>query len=172
MSIRDHIASLEADGKLVRYAPKTRNPLRRRLFLTYDAIDDLENPRSAINGLRLKPYVLAAMTHWTAGGLVNAAGGKGRFMRRLDAPPPEIWEIRVTEQDVQSRLFSRFAEPDTLVLTKMHTRTLLGKKGSREWKTAMESCESAWAQLFQGITPFVVSSVHDYITENCDDFPL
>jgi len=94
------------------------------------------------------------------------------FLFRLAPPPPEIWEIRVTEPVVQCRLLGRFAEPDTLILIKFYTRPLLGDKGSAAWAMAMNLCQSQWDQLFAGAAPFSAASVHDYVTENCDEFPI
>lgn len=172
MSTKTHIAQLEADGKLVRYVPHSRHPLKRCLFLTSDASDDLTNPESAINLLHLRPQILAAMTHRVTGGLVYAAKGKGRFMRLLEAPPTEVWELRITDPRVQSRAFCRFPEPDAIVMTKIHTRQLLGKKKSPEWARAMKACCTVWDGLFPHNPPFTGFTVHDYITENCHDFPL
>jgi hypothetical protein len=84
---------------------------------------DFDDPRSAVNLLVGKGYIAAAMTRWVSGGLVYGDNRRGRYLDRLTSPPPEIWEIRVTEPAVQGRLFGRFAEPDTLILTKFHTRS-------------------------------------------------
>ena len=73
----------------------------------------------------------------------------------------------VTEPVIHARLFCRFAEPDTLIVTKFHTRKLLGNKGSEAWKLAMMECEKAWNSLFSA-PPFVGKTIHDYVTENCD----
>ena len=70
------------------------------------------------------------------------------------------------------RLFGRFAEPDTIVGTKFHTREILKRKGSRQWREAMETCKNEWNDLFPGIKPFSAATIHEYVTEKCDDFPL
>jgi hypothetical protein len=119
-----------------------------------------------------KGYIAAAMTRWVSGGLVHGDGRRGRYLDRLSAPPPEIWEIRVTEPTVQARLFGRFAEADTLILTKFHTRAYLGKKGSAAWNTATAACVQEWEATFPGIGPHSASTIHGYVTENCDAFPL
>jgi hypothetical protein len=86
-------------------------------------------------------------------------------------PPPEVWDIRVTEPTPQARLFGRFLEPDTLVLTNFHTRNYLGKKRSSNWNAAMANCQSVWLSLF-GERLFVGKTIHHYVTENCDDFRI
>jgi hypothetical protein len=118
------------------------------------------------------------MARWVIGELVYAdEKGKARFLKRLEPPPPEVWEIRVTEPRVQARLFGRFAEPDTFVLTKFHSRAVLrDKKKSAahdsEWQVAMDNCVAQWDQLFPGVQPFSGETIHAYVTEKCDDFPI
>lgn len=173
MSIKEALRKLEADRKLHAYQPaRTRRQARRRAFLAAEALKDFDDPHSAVNMLTGRGYIEAALTRWVSGGLVYGDQRRGRFLVRLDAPPPEIWEVRVTEPVAQARLFCRFPEPDTLVFTKFHTRRHLGPKGSQAWLDAMEACARRWRDLFPGVPPFVGSTIHDYITENCDDFPL
>jgi hypothetical protein len=173
MLIRARITALEAGGKLRRYVAKSRHPSRRRrLYLTEIAMKDLDNSSSAVNMLVGKGFVEASLTRWVSGGRIWGDKKRGRFLDRLRPPPPEIWEIRVTEPVTQARLFGRFAEPDTLILTKFHTRSLLGNKGSQAWTTAMAECAKTWSDLFPNHTPFIGSDIHAYVTENCDDFPI
>jgi hypothetical protein len=93
-------------------------------------------------------------------------------MKRLDPPPPEIWEVRVTLPRPQARLLGRFAGPDTLILTHLHTRTHLGDRDSANWKQALTQCASIWKEMFDPLEPFSGPNVHSYITENCDDFSI
>jgi hypothetical protein len=172
VSIKAHIAGYEAAGKLRRYVPRSRHAPRRRLYLASMAMKDFDDPSSAVNLLVGTGFIEAAMARWVSGGLVYGDARKGRFLDRLCPPPPEIWELRVTEPVVQARLFGRFAEPDTLILTKFHTRQLLGNKGSEGWNQAMNHCEKIWNDLFPDIAPFCASNIHAYVTENCDDFPI
>lgn len=177
MSIVDEIASAEASGKLIRFAPKSRRPLVRRLFLAQEAFKDLDDPQSATNIMTGRGHIIAALERWVRGGQIYADNGKGRFLKRLDGPPPEIWEIRVTQPVVNARLFGRFAYASTLILTNFHTRPYLGPKyvkgkPSAKWIKAMESCEDSWNNLFPCTPPMAGNTVHAYITENCDDFHL
>lgn len=173
MSIEAIIANLEASHGLTRYVPRSRRPPKRRMYLTQPALKDLNDPQSATNILVGQGHIEAALTRWTLGDRVYAdANNRCRFLCRLEPPPPEIWDIRVTEPIVQARLFGRFAEPDTLILTKFHTRQMLGKKNSPVWKNALVVCETEWIKLFGTSLPFVGSNIHDYVTENCDDFPI
>jgi hypothetical protein len=167
MSIPAKIAALEAAGKLMRYSPRSRHPPRRRLYLTEAAIKDLTDQDSAVNILVGRGFIEASMARWVSGQLVYG-DTRGRFLHRLTAPPPEIWEIRVTEPVVQARLLGRFAEADTLILSKFYTRQLL----ETYWTTAMGECEHSWNSLFDPLAPFTGKTIHDYVTENCDDFPI
>jgi hypothetical protein len=154
MSIRATINQLQAIGQLVPYVPQTRQPARRRLYLALPAVNDLTNANSATNILSGRGFIEAALTRWTSGARIYGDEKRGRFLFRLEPPPPEIWEIRVTEPVVQCRLLGRFAEPDTLVLAKFYTRSLLGNKGSREWAAGMANCEATWNELFGTAHPF------------------
>jgi hypothetical protein len=178
MSIAPSIIALTASGKLCKYPLRSRQTAKRRLFLTETALKDLEDPNSATNILGVRGFIESAMTRWVLGQRVFADDkGKPRFLKRLDPPPPEIWEIRVIEPRVQARLFGRFAEPDTLVLSRFHSRGVLrdkkkSAKHDSEWQTAMNECESTWNKLFPGMAPFNGPDIHAYVTENCDDFPI
>lgn len=130
---------------------------------------EFDNPSSATNSLVGKGFVMAVLTQWTLGNQIWAGG---RFLKKLGPPPPEIWELRVTDPAAQARLFGRFAEPDTLVLTNFHTRGYLGKMGSANWNDAMKQCELQWKQLFQDFEPFSASLMSEYVTENCHDFKI
>jgi hypothetical protein len=176
MSIRAHIAALEANGKLVRYLPRSsRLPAKRRLYLTESAVKDLTDHNSATNVLGLRGLIEADLTTWTLGGLVHTdERGRPCFLKPLCPPPPprEIWELRVTEPRVHVRLFCRFAEPDTLVMHRFHTRGMLGKRASPEWLKAREKCAATWDELFPSFIPFSAERMREYVTENCDDFAV
>jgi hypothetical protein len=175
MSIHLHIAHLVGSGKLFPYDPRTRHPPKRRLFLTEAAMRDLTDRNSAVNILGVGGQIRADLLNWTSGGLVHCdERGEPRFLKPLcpPPPPPEIWELKVTEPRVQVRLFCRFAEPDTLVMNKFYTRQLLGRRGSREWQQARELCARTWDELFPSFTPHTGRYMREYVTENCDDFAV
>ena len=173
MSITEAIRDLHAAEKLFPYHPEgTRKLAKRCVFLTREAAEKFNDPQSAVNLLCARGPIAAALTRWVVGGLVYGEQTRGRFLVMLHPPPPDIWEIRVTEPVVQARLLGRFAAPDVLVLMRLHTRSHLGDKGSAEWNEAMADCVRQWDQLFPGVPPFSGSSIHQYVTENCDDFPL
>lgn len=132
-----------------------------------------DDPNSAVNLMIGRGPIEAALMAWTLGDYLpdNGADEAG-FIKRLESPPPEIWEIRVTNPAPQARIFGRFAEPDTFIATDMNTRSFLGRKDSTNWKQACALCAADWAALFPTNLPFQGSVVSDYISENCDDFPL
>jgi len=172
MSMPGKITALVGSGKLARYTPRGQRPPKRRLYLAMQALADLQNPSSAVIMLSGRGFIESALSRWTLGGRIWGNSKRGLFLDRLDPPPSEIWEIRVTEPSVQARLFGRFAAPDTLVLTTFYTRTLLGKKGSAQWRHAMQECQSIWKDAFGSDEPFSGPTIHQYVTENCDDFPI
>lgn len=155
-----------------RFVPISSKPAKRTLFLTKTAMKDIDDPNSATNLLCGTGYILAALTLWTRGDLIWAHNGKGEFLKRLNPPPPEIWEIRVTAPRPQARLFCRFAKPDTLIVTKFHTRDFLKDKGSQNWNSALAQCKNQWEELFPDSEPFTAERVCEYITENCHDFRI
>jgi hypothetical protein len=169
--VQARIKELEAAGLLVRYMPRVPKRPMRRLFLGPDALKDLMDPQSATNLLVGKGFIISALDRWTLGEKVYGKK-RGEFLDRLKPPPPEVWEIRVTAPRPQARLFGRFAEPDTLILTKFHTRSMLGNKGSEPWNQAMAHCEKCWNTHFASIPPFSADSIKAYVTENCDGFPI
>jgi hypothetical protein len=171
-SIAGRLAGLEAMGRLVRFRPVSRFPAQRLLYLAEQAIRDFNDRCTAVNILVGAGAIEAAMVRWVLGGLIYGNGRRGLFLDRLEPPPPEVWEIRVIEHNPQARLIGRFAQPDTLVLTALHTRGHLGKRTSRAWTDAMTSCVASWERLFPGMPPFNGPTIHDYVSENCHDFPI
>ncbi len=171
MSIRLRIIALEGVD-LWRFEPP-KLLLKRRLYLTATGRKYLIDPDSATNILRLRGFIQSAMVHWVSGGRVRAdVNRKGRFLKRLDPPPPEIWEIRVTDPVPQVRLLGRIVEPDTFIVHRIHTRKYLGDKGGQGWTEAMNACVSEFDRLFPGEPLFQRNSIYDYVTENCDDVAI
>jgi hypothetical protein len=171
MSIRDQIIAHEGTA-LWRFEPP-KTVIKRRLYLTVTARKHLTDPNSATNVLKLRGFIHNAMVHWVAGGRIRAdERGKPRFLKRLCPPPPEIWEVRVTDPIPQVRLLGRLVEADTLILDRFHTRGYLGNKGDPGWKEAMPACHAAFEALFPGEEIFQRKTIHEYVTENCDDFRI
>ena len=176
MSTEPILKELVDGAFLTPFVPRSVRRPRRRLFLSREALSDLTDQYSALNLLGVRGDVEAAMANWTSGGFVYADGdGNPRFLKRLQPPPPEIWTIRVTDPEIQVRLFCRFLKPDTLIVTRMILRGDLSKKGRKcpkKWKRAMEACEASWKQLFPQHAPLGGTVISEFVTENCDDFPI
>jgi hypothetical protein len=152
MSTGPHIVALVKAKKLHPYAPPGKMPVRRCLFLTDDAMKDLTSQDGLIRLMALRGMVEEGLKRWVHSGRVWVdLQGKPRFLMPLCPPPREIWELRFTDPRVQIRLFGRFAEPNTIVGTKFHTRGMLDRKGSRHWREAMNACSKRWDELFPGI---------------------
>ena len=174
MSIAPIVLELERQGALTRYVPlRTTRPCRRRLFLGPRTVEKVGYLHSAVNLLLGRGAIESAMMTWALGEHIydDGDGGPG-FLKRLEPPPPEIWEFRITYPGPQARIFGRFAEPDTFVATDMHSRDYLKRKGSVPWHQACRQCAADWMSLFPNHAPFQGTVVADYVTENCDDFPL
>lgn len=173
MSIRTRLKELEgATPPAVTRFKHPALPTTRLVFLAGQAATAFEDPSSAVNLLGCHGKNYAALTRWATGGRVHGTKKRGTFVDSLDPPPPDIWEVRVTEPSVQTRFLGCFADPDVLVLMRLHTRGHLGKKGSQAWEEAMQGCASDWATLFPTHAPFSASTIDQYVTENCDDFPV
>ena len=177
MSIADLILALEHQGQLRRFLPpRTRLPAVRRLYLAVPAMKDFDDPHSAANYFSGRSFVEGALTRWVLGGRVWAVERRkkreGGFLKRLEPPPNDVWEVKVTEPRPQVRLFGRFAEADTLILTKFHLRDSLKEKGSSQWGAAMTECDNLWSALFPRIPIYSKSTISDYVTRNCDDYPI
>ena len=133
---------------------------------------DFDDASSATNLLVGQGFIRSSFDRWVLGERVYSDGKKATFLKDLEPPPPEIWEIRVTEPVAQARLIGRFAAPDTIIIAKFYTRRFLGKKASSEWKGAMAHCNSLWEQLFPDHPPFSRETIGEYVTENCDEYPI
>lgn len=67
MSMKAHIAALEAAGKLRRFVPRSRQKPKRRLYLADLATRDFDDPSSATNLLVGKGFIESSMTRWVLG---------------------------------------------------------------------------------------------------------
>jgi len=175
MSIVVLLAQHESDERVLRYVPDGKRKARRRLFLTAEAVQEYSNNSSAVNLLVGRGQIKSAFDKWTLGGRIhgdyrNGKIVKGRFICPLHPPPNDIWEIRVTEPVNQARLLGLFVETDTFLLTHLYTRRVLDE--GEGWSNSMKRSEDAWKALFPNNLPFKGISIHDYVSENCDNFPI
>jgi len=165
---RDNLLRKHADaGKLERHIPTSVRPAKRCAYLTESAVSELSDSSAAalIGG---RGAILAALDHWVLGGRIHGEL-QGQFLKPLGEPPPDVWEIKVRSPTIQSRIIVRFAAPDVLVVTHCRTRGELDRAGA--FDDVMRDCVAEWDALFHGESPFSGNSIHEYVTENCDNFP-
>jgi hypothetical protein len=160
---------------VLRYKPKGNRAARRCLFLATDILKEYDNDTSACVSLAGRGPIKSVFEHWTLGQRIYGRKEKGKFVRGafmcpLDPPPPDIWEIRVTQPTNQVRIFGLFTAPNHFLATNMHTRRFLDEDAG--WAEAMKRSAEIWNGLFPNSQPFRGTTVHDYITEKCDDFPI
>jgi len=168
MSISDLIIKAEQNGQLLRYIPRALRGCKRAAFLSKEAYNDINKELSAASLLGGTGYIHAALTKWVNGEYIY----KG-FIKRLAKPPPDIWEIKVTEPNPQWRIFFRFADKDTIIISKCYSRNTLKDKNSQAWKEAMNGCETFWNNIFGNISPFVNEDRSiNYVSDKCDDFKV
>jgi len=173
MSIEADIASLEGSGKLIKVEPfRSTKPAQRRLYLSEPGSRDLDGSQSAISALGLRADVAAAMTRWIVGEWIYGSPRARRFLHRLDPSPPEVWEFRVTEPFVQVRIVGRFAEMDTFIVSRIHTRDHLGDYGSQAWQDVKDETQEMWDDLFPGRRLHIGTWMHHYIGKDFDDYEI
>jgi hypothetical protein len=177
MSISERIRLLEAatPPMIQRHIPLSRRKPRRRLYLADQALREYLDDGSAVNLLVGRGFIASSMSRWVLGELVHGDKKRGLFIDRLERPPPDVWEMRVTEPSVQARVLGFFAEPDALVMMRMHTRKFMGNRHPTrrdQWDETMDQCWATWAKLFPGEQPLSGLTIHEFVTENVDDFPL
>src|SRR6266436_3157637 len=95
MSIVRALQALQATRILSPYQPtRTRRLPRRRLYLTAEALNDLNDPNSGMNLLAqsqslMRAKVVAGLDRWVLGDRVFLSR-KFRFLCRLTPPPSDI----------------------------------------------------------------------------------
>jgi hypothetical protein len=121
--------------------------------------------------------IKSAFDHWTLGQQIYGRREKGKFTRGsfmcpLHPPPPDVWEIRVTQPINQVRIFGFFTATDHFLATNMHTRRFLDEDGGNGWIRAMERSVEIWTEIFPQHTALRGSSINDFVSEKCDEFPI
>ncbi|ETA72362.1 hypothetical protein MesloDRAFT_1232 [Mesorhizobium japonicum R7A] len=153
MSIKTHLNGLVTNGDLYRLEAKPPRRSLRALYCTPAVMKELNDATSSVNYHKARADCMRVMERWVSGEPIDVSmsgAGRGAVLARLDPPPPDSWELRVTEPSTQFRIFCQFAEQDTLIATHIRTRgTLLktkmrtGKNRSSAWTGAMWECKTA-----------------------------
>lgn len=174
MSIEATLSELEIAGDLVRFTPRKGLASKRGLFMTVPLDTALSHPNSTVAHYKARKHILRLFERWVTGELMTISmngGGTGAFIAQLDPPPPDIWELRVTEPRPQFRVFCRFIAKDLIVATCVRTRDELGprsvrsKKRSKAWTDAMYDCKTQWDKILPGTTPIAGHLSTDFVTE-------
>ncbi|MGV8833271.1 MAG: hypothetical protein ACOH2N_14955 [Devosia sp.] len=174
MSIwKDEVRRL-AGTDLIPHTPRPPGLNKRGLLLSKTAHENVHAEEGTLlSMLGRQQIVKAELDRWVEGKLVyDGIGRENGFLIQLDPPPEEIWELRITCPRPQIRLLCRFLTPDLIIGLNFETRDKLGEYGSPEWLAAMNKCEKDWDALFPNVRPFVGKTIHEYVTEKCDDIRL
>lgn len=174
MSMREKLMELEKEGRVHRFpSPKGFNA-KRALFMSEELVKAINGANTAVGFYKCKPEVIRLFERWVKGDLIKIrmnGHGKGAFIALLDDPPPDVWELRVTEPKPQFRVFCRFVCEDMIVATSIRTRDELGPrqtktgKKSQAWASAMRDCVSMWSGLFPAHEPHNGKVSSDFLTE-------
>lgn len=177
MSIFEMLDRLTAERKLLRYSPVGLGDVRR-LYLSAAFARELFEGQSAIGFFEQQTSVLNMFERWIRGKRITVRiSGRvpGALLARLEPPPEDIWEFRVTDPRPQLRVFVMFAAPDVLVVLLARNRDTLGSAGnahgkkSKAWLEAMYGCQTEWRRIFGGASPFRGGKLADYITGNAEE---
>lgn len=89
----------------------------------------------------------------------------GVHLKRLDPPPEEIWEIRVTERP-QIRLFGWFAAVDVFIVCHLQYRDKLPntRHDGPGWRETMEKAARTRSRLFSDLPIRTASKPEHYFT--------
>lgn len=172
MSIYERLSEAEEQGTIIRYR---RAPIeeKRALYVTASFFRELSHPGSAIDFFGQKFSVSALFTRWLNGSPLSIRLHDRAFqaeLARLEPPPEEIWEMRITVPRPQLRVFGRFAERDVFVAMFAINRDRLGRafsangRKNQSWQGAMYECEAIWNGILGGAEPFRGQSASDYVS--------
>ena len=172
MSIRDRLKELEDSDPagVVRIPGARPKSAKRVLFLGSQAMHEFANPQSASNFWGGRGNILAAFVRWVNGDRVWRNGIRGGFLDSLHPPPSEVFELRIIAPSSHVRALGMFGAPNALVLLRLHTRGSF--RTPEDWEREMIECVADWDRLFPDDPPFRGNTIGDYVTEECDDFPL
>jgi hypothetical protein len=102
----------------------------------------------------------------TVGNLSTPYKGKTSYMKRLNRPHDEVWEIRSIDPHPGIRVFGRFADTDVFIALTWAKRPDLRGPRDREWRDSIEACKAEWRKLFPAYQPKSGADIRDYISTN------
>lgn len=169
ISIKDFIKTHEERGLLKRVAAPSGQREIRGILLCPHAHRALYDRNSPIRILGASPLTQVALERWVVGApMLVRFGGKRSdgFLARLDPPPEEVWEFRVTQPRPHVRALGRFISQDLILVTHIYTRNHLGRAGSSAWTAALNDCVTEWDNLFPDNAPLRGTQISDYISSS------
>lgn len=170
MSIYDAIVERSKEGRLYRLLPVLpRLGPTRQLYAAPEIMGLLEGPWQSLAWEMRCNALRADLERFTDGQdmLPIAAKpfkGKTSYLKRLDPPRREVWEIRSLDPKPGIRVLGRFASKDVFVALAWYERAPLLGPGSREWRDAVIDCKTKWDNLFGPYQPISEASFHDYLS--------
>lgn len=177
MSIFMRLKELEDAGKVFRVDAPHGFSAKRGLYITEPLKKLLDNPTSSVGFHGGRPHIARIFERWVKGETMTIRLGghnPAAFIAQLDPPPPDVWELRVTEPIVQFRIFCRFVAQDVILATAVRSRNELGKRKTKSgqraqaWKEAMGDCEKQWNDCFPNHTVHPGIEAGHFLTEFVD----
>jgi hypothetical protein len=172
MSMHDELRDRIEEGRLRVLAPKRPTIAGPRIILLNSETADLiEGPWGDADSEVRMQKLRADLDLFSRGGLIVVATRKHKtcLLKRLEPLDQEVWEFRSRDPKPGTRLFGRFAKPDTFVGTNIAARIDLKSEGSREWRDEIERCKSEWRKLFGTYPAFSGDKLDVYITSGAID---
>ena len=173
MSIRDEINARVAEGQLLMMVPMLAGASQPRvIFVTSELFDQISGPRAdSTETAKRMGRLRADFDHFSTGGLIVVSSGREgtAYMKQLDPPENEIWEIRSRDPKPSLRVFGRFADTDVFVATNMLDRRSLGEQGSRAWRDECIRCGATWRRLFPTYGAHTGANINEYISSDVVD---
>lgn len=166
MSIDDEISHRIGQGRLTVLEPLF-GPFQRVVALSERLYQDFSAALEAEETGERFGRLLADFHFFSRGGHVVVGRGKEKncFLKLLEPPAGEVWELRSRNPLPSIRVFGRFAMKDYFIATNMEYRTKLGPQGSREWRDEIVGCAAQWRSLFPTYDAHTGADIHDYISE-------
>lgn len=172
MSIREEVEARRSENRLLVVDPLVLGaPQPRVILATADVYGELIGPWEDCSKEYRIGELRADLDHFTTGGLINVSSGpeKHAYMKHLDPPDDQVWEIRSRDPKPSMRVFGRFAETDVFIATNLMDRAYLGPIGSKRWRDEFERCKSEWMKLFPTYPPLNGATINEYISEKVVD---
>jgi hypothetical protein len=171
MSIRDEINKRIAERRLLTLEPTIPgDPVERTMLVSSELRGLLDGPWDSEATERRAGRLRADLERFITGQQVamclSPSAGATAYMRRLDRPSDEVWEIRSVDPRPAIRVFGRFAEIDVFVALNWAKRRVLGEGTSLQWHLAIIERQQMWGKLFPECEPIHGDSIRDYVSAN------